>query len=63
VVDGIDTSTFKRGEVYELTSLAANVLIAEGIAMPEMRRSERRQFSGALPSCLAHDRRARRRRS
>jgi hypothetical protein len=51
------------GEVYELSSLAANVLIAEGVAILEMRRAERRQFSGSPPPDAAHDRRSRRRRS
>jgi hypothetical protein len=49
--------------VYELTSLAANVLIAEGIAMLEMRRGERRHFAGTVQPCTAHDRRSRRRRT
>jgi hypothetical protein len=65
-IDGIDTDTFKPGEVYELTALAANVLIAEGFAMPEMRRrSDRRQFAGSASPApyVVHDRRTRRRRS
>ena len=63
IIDGIDTATLKKGEVYELTSLVANVLIADGVAMPEMRRSERRQFSGTPTAAHSHDRRRRRRRS
>jgi hypothetical protein len=62
-IDGIDTSTLKQGEVYDLTSIVGNVLIAEGVAMLEMRRGERRQSSTAASRALAHDRRTSRRRS
>jgi hypothetical protein len=62
-IDGIDTSALKLGEVYDLTALVANLLIAEGIAIPEMRRADRRQTSSATARTIAHDRRRTRRRS
>ena len=62
-IDGIDAAFLQKGELYDLSALAANVLIAEGVAILEMRRGgERRQHSSSLPPTIAHDRRTRRRR-
>lgn len=47
-LDGIRLDTFKRGTVREVSSSIGSWLIAEGYAVPEMRRAGREDwdFSG-----------------
>jgi hypothetical protein len=63
LIEGIDTSSLKLGEVYDLTSLIANLLIAEGVAMLEMGRADRRQSSSPGTRTIAEHRHRVRRRS
>jgi hypothetical protein len=63
-IDGAETSRLAVGQTYDLAPPAATLLIAEGVAMMEMRQTADRRRFLAPPTerGCAHDRRKTQRR-